>query len=830
MSAAARTTHPGPRRQWGSEKPRPPLPAVETPASNVRTWMGGLAIAGTILAWLAYMMLTIVNGVADNDVHPMPPVWQTVFYVLLMSLLTFSALMYLMARQGAMYRSRVHQRAPRADLEKHFADIDPSITVLIPSYAEEPSVVRSTVISAALQEFPNIRIVLLIDDPPQPKDEHARVILEGCRALPEQINTWLAEPAAMFTGPTVRRRGNASADEVLMVADEYDLAAGWLRAQQDTYPADTSTDEFMVSEVFGGLAVDFEAIAAALRMAVTEAAAVKKNRLYQLQQRLQRTFSAEVTSFERKRYISLSHEANKAMNLNAYLGLMGRSFAVDDSPKGVILTEFSQDPDLVVPDSDYLLTLDADSVLLRDYCLRLVYCLEQPGNERIAVIQTPYSAFRGARTRLERMAGATTDIQHLVHQGLTYFGATFWVGANAVIRKSALDDIVEVDYENGRQVRRYIQDRTVIEDTESSIDLVANDWTLYNYDERLSYSATPADFGSLVIQRGRWANGGLLIIPKFWKYIRTRKKQGNRVSKGEITLRFNYMASIAWASVGLLALLVLPFDSRLLSPVIFLAALPYFLALASDFHRLGYKRTDVFRMYGFNLILLPVNLAGCFKSLQQAATKAKIPFARTPKVNDRTAAPATYVLAAVAIAAFSFYTFTRQWVLGNTTNAMFAAANGVLTTYAIVAYIGVRNSIVDIALGAWEWIHVPRRRPAQVVADAGGHVDDDWEAVLFFGPGDPRRSSSVPHWHGTKTHWMGQDRRGNGSGASDSGLTPAAAPVPATEAGSIAAKGERAGALAHGSMPRPRSNGERQHPAPKDASHQAQPAAPGGSK
>ncbi len=754
----------GPKRQWGSEKPRPPLPAVDTPASNVRTWMGGLAIAGTILAWLAYMLRTIVTGLAENDVNPMPPVRQTVFYVVLMSLLTFSALMYLMARQGAMYRSRTHHRAPRADLDKHFADIEPSITVLIPSYAEEPAVVRSTIISAALQEFPNLRIVLLIDDPPQPKDEYSREILEGCRALPEQINTWLAEPAARFRGPTLDRRGNATPEQIMMVAGEYDLAASWLRLQQRTYPVVTTTDDFMVMEVFGGLAGDFEAIAVALRMALSEGAAVKKNRLYQLQQRLQRTFSAEVTSFERKRYISLSHEANKAMNLNAYLGLMGRSFAIDDSPNGVILTEFPRDPDLVVPDSDYLLTLDADSVLLRDYCLRLVYCLEEPGNERIAVIQTPYSAFRGARTRLERMAGATTDIQHLVHQGLTYFGATFWVGANAVIRKSALDDIVEVDFDNGREVRRYIQDRTVIEDTESSIDLVAKDWTLYNYDERLSYSATPTDFGSLVIQRGRWANGGLLIIPKFWNYIRLRKKQGTRVLWGEITLRFNYMASIAWASVGLVALLVLPFDSRLLSPVIFAAALPYFLALASDFHRLGYKRSDVFRMYGFNLILLPVNLAGCFKSLQQAATKAKIPFARTPKVNDRTAAPATYVLAAYAIAAFSFYTFTRQWVLGNTTNAIFAAANGVLTTYAIIAYIGLRNSVVDVVLGAWQWIHVPVK-PPKSTAQVDQPVDDDWEAVLFFGPGDPRRSSSVPHWHGAKTRWNGQDRRGHHSPA-----------------------------------------------------------------
>jgi hypothetical protein len=65
------------------------------------------------------------------------------------------------------------------------------------------------------------------------------------------------------------------------------------------------------------------------------------------------------------------------------------------------------------------------------------------------------------------------------------------------------------------------------------------------------------------------------------------------------------------------------------------AVLPYFLAMAHDFHRMGYKRTDVFRVYAFNLILLSVNLSGTFKSLQQAAAKSKISFARTPKVANQ---------------------------------------------------------------------------------------------------------------------------------------------------------------------------------------------------
>ena len=104
---------------------------------------------------------------------------------------------------------------------------------------------------------------------------------------------------------------------------------------------------------------------------------------------------------------------------------------------------------LVIPDSDYILTLDADSVLLREYCLRLVHQLELPENSRVAVIQTPYSAFPGSATRLERLAGATTDLQHILHQGMTYYDATFWVGANAVLRKRALEDIEEVDTSSG---------------------------------------------------------------------------------------------------------------------------------------------------------------------------------------------------------------------------------------------------------------------------------------------------------------------------------------------------------------------------------------------
>jgi hypothetical protein len=292
-------------------------------------------------------------------------------------------------------------------------------------------------------------------------------------------------------------------------------------------------------------------------------------------------------------------------------------------------------------------------------------------------------------------------------------------------------------------VPRYIQDRTVIEDTESSVDLAAHGWTLANYPERLSYSATPGDFGSLVVQRRRWANGGLLILPKLFAQLRERKRRGQKVQATEFLLRLNYMASIAWASFGLVFMLAYPYDSRLLSPFVMLAALPYFIAMASDLHYSGYKRSDVFRIYAFNLILLPVNLAGVLKSLQQAVTAKKIPFARTPKVKNRTATPFLYVVAPVAIVAFSLLTLWRDWNHQNWANAAFALVNAAFAAYAIVAFIGIGPLFADAWAGATRWMYVPRTTAAMSVtenADAAPAAQaasaPDWRVVLYRGAGE----------------------------------------------------------------------------------------------
>ena len=165
---------------------------------------------------------------------------------------------------------------------------------------------------------------------------------------------------------------------------------------------------------------------------------------------------------------------------------------------------------------------------------------------------------------------------------MTYYGATFWVGANAVIRKRALEDIVEVETTGGFEIRtlhpgpdRHRGHRVQHRPGHPRLDPGELPGTaeLQRHARRTSVRSC--------VQRRRWANGGLLILPKLWAQLRQQRSERRAILSARVLLRVNYMASIAWASFGLVFLLAYPYDSRLLSPIVFLAALPYFLAMGS---------------------------------------------------------------------------------------------------------------------------------------------------------------------------------------------------------------------------------------------------------
>lgn len=748
----------GQRFEWGGDTRTEPLPPVSRPIADRAVSNGRIAVMITIVAWVAFMVTTIVQQfVVGLAASPLLKT-ESIMYMVIVTLLTLSSISYLICRLGFFYRTRLHRRVSRASIDAMLATKPPSVAVLIPSYEEDQRYIYMTALSAALQEYPKISITLLIDDNPLPRDRRRRDLLVAARQIPTLIDAELSairrqlKPDLKKVRRALRSDTGATLEDQARLAAAFETASAWLRDTAAGHERIDHVDVFFADHVLGSLAADLDLTASALTEAGRDGVVLGDRRLAEIAQRLDSIFSASLGSFERKTYSSLSHAANKAMNLNSYLSLMGESFAIVETPSGRILKPAKRKKaDIVVADPDYVVTLDADSVLLPEYVARMVYLLERRESSRIAVAQTPYSSYPGAGTRLERIAGATTDIQHIAHQGLTHHDATFWVGANAVIRKRALDDIVVVQYQGDHQVRTYIRDRTVIEDTESTMDLRINGWQLVNYPERLSYSATPPDFGSLSIQRRRWADGGLLIAPKLWRQSRALKEGGEQRRFSETLLRLSYMASIFWSTVCLLLIVAFPFNATLLSPLVILVALPYFWAMANDLRYCGYRRSDVLRTYGFNLLLIPVNLAGVFNSMLQGVTGEKVAFKRTPKIRKRTPPGLFFVLTPYLFLGLSIWTAFHAFDGRHWENFAFAALNGVLLVYAIVAFMGLTNSLADLWASLTRFLYVPvTAEHATTKPPSSPEATDDepaWGRVLDIGvvPSAPSHAEATTH-------------------------------------------------------------------------------------
>ena len=75
--------------------------------------------------------------------------------------------------------------------------------------------------------------------------------------------------------------------------------------------------------------------------------------------------------------------------------------------------------------------------------------------------------------------------------------------------------------------------------------------------------------------------------------------------------------------------------------------------------------------------------------------------------------------------------------------------NGVLAAYAIIAFVGIRHSLVDIWVNVVSWLYKPQRyKPTKARKEAPQSIPDgaegeltNWELVLYMGFADRRRST-----------------------------------------------------------------------------------------
>ncbi len=689
--------------------------------SNKREmWFTGISLTLTIglMAGLFHSIGSSAYGAYQTGDHKL--LIESIVFAVAIFFICYGNLLYQTCLLGYYKRRQQHRPASREALEAIYdAPAAPALTVLIPSYKEERSVVWQTMMSAALSEYAQKNIVLLIDDPYQPKAAEDRAKLEDARRIPQELQSLFDAPLAHYRGEqeAFRARMNSSAadmgDELSRIASHYTGVANWLERAAEEFMDGRAihllshADRFYIESIILAPARKHRQRAAELRTLLGEGELLDRAAMEREYARLVSLFNIRFASFERKKYVNLCHEANKAMNLNSYIGLIGRYWREVETAQGWELHQCGiNEANIEIPYADYVNTIDADSVMLHDYVLRMIHLMETPGNDRLAVIQSSCSSFPGCPKGLERTAGAGIDVQFLTHQGYTWWGATFWVGANAMLRRAALEDIREVRMENGHEVAIYIQDRTVIEDTESTIDLVEKGWKLHNYPDRMTFSATPPDFGSLLIQRRRWSNGGLIIVPKLMKYFWRAPK--NLALAKEMFMRFYYLSGTTTACAAAVLFFSYPFTPVLNTVWLPLSTVPIFLLYARDLRNAGYGYAEALRVTALNLMLFPVMLGGVCKQFQQMVTGKKIPFCRTPKITGRTAAPALYSLVEFMLP-IAFLGFAVNHVEHHRIpHAIFALINAGALLYTLVFFVGIREAVEDILAG------LRLRKPAPV--------------------------------------------------------------------------------------------------------------------
>ena len=672
-----------------------------------------LSLIGIILTIISYIVIFYDQSMMLTGQFLARNLGKTssiLFYTLIITMFSYAIFVYHISRLYYYFDLRANLPRQEKAAAASADEIAPGVTILIPSYSEQVSVIWQTMMSAALLDYPDRRIVLLLDNPQDPATAADKRLLLQSRQQTEAIKA-LFQPIAQHFAATTQALRISSREQAedrdfafLGAAELYEQAADFLESIAADVRSgalgdpDTHVRRFFIDTIL-------MAAAGAHRQRRDELMAAPRDLacLDAELRRLSTMFAFDISMFERKAFVNLTHAPNKASNLNAYLGLMGGSFKTEwRSGRQWLLRAGSDDEVSFAPrDSQFIVILDADSFMHPDYIKKTMAVMLAPGNERIAVAQTPYKAIPGSPSLLERTAGASTDVHFCVAEGMSGLRAGFWVGATALVRVSALCEIAELGEERGFHFPVFVPDKTPIEDADATIRLVTHGWRIHHLPEHLNWSSTPGDFGSLVIQRRRWANGGLVILPDLIKHWRSAC--WSRPNLMEAFLRTYHLLAAPVTSVAGLAILIYPFDTSYASMWVSLALVPYLYLHGRDLKRLGYGWIDLFRIFALNLILLPVILAGVVKSVEQLIYGRKIPFARTPKIQHRTTVPALYLLAALALTGWSMYSFFHAVMLDQRGQAFPSFFCSVALTYAVLEFVGLWPLTVDI----WRSIQRP---------------------------------------------------------------------------------------------------------------------------
>ena len=336
MSSTNHTPLPESASSAPRSAPNPCRRSTRSRRDSKITW-SRVAIVLTVLFWAIYVVTTIIRQFIDNGSQNFRFTMEAIGYTGRRHLPHLLRADVPGGPAGSALSVPEARRAFRGPSSTGTSPThQPSITVLVPSYAEEPEVVRDDAAVGRAAGVPRPARRAAARRPAEPdRPGRARAARRDPRASPDEIEAMLRR-AARSASPT-RSCGTSSAERDAgrrcdrrgtLASSPVDYAGRPRLARSDhgrRRARSTTTSTSSSSTRCCG--------ARPTTCALTGEAAARGHRRGRLPDVRARARSCTAASrgpstpsstcFERKKYASLSHEANKAMNLNAYIGLMG---------------------------------------------------------------------------------------------------------------------------------------------------------------------------------------------------------------------------------------------------------------------------------------------------------------------------------------------------------------------------------------------------------------------------------------------------------------------------------------------------------------------------
>jgi endoglucanase len=533
----------------------------------------------------------------------------------------------------------VFKEADDLEVEKlKFTKDQPYVISVVPAYMEDPRLLKRTLYSICLQNYRNMRVVLLLGNDVLSENKDVIKNIKEVRKMVVSIRKDLLNKRLLIKrhlndclkincddSDTVLKILSETGEIYKSLSDWFDLKAQEISSDTISYPIDS----FLIDNNFnihGSFYKNrYEECLELIKVLSTEGentgnsllAAREKIQLYH--EELKDLFNIKLSIFMRTKYENLEQEKTKAGNLTAYSSIIGGTWRAQKCSNGRYKL-LPSDTGFKIDEPSYLASFDSDTVLKPDYIIRKVAFLERSENSKVGLIQSPYIVPSPEQTAVASASGVYSYWFLTISVGLSAMKNAFWLGFNGVMRFNAVKKI------------KYFLTDTIIEDTQNSIKLKNAGYDLVTSPEENCTTFSPQDLKALKVQRVRWASGGLEISKKLILDI-IKGRSGIKGFKNRF-LTFNYALGLNLLPVAatMLYFITLPFFYQ----YFYAECIPFFLYIISYVLMIksisNYKLIHIFDGFALNIFLNFYHIIGTLKSFVRLFTKETIKFFRsTPK-------------------------------------------------------------------------------------------------------------------------------------------------------------------------------------------------------